>query len=362
MEIAIFGAGIAGLATAVALGVRGHGCRIYERSRESQDAGMGFILVPDVCERLQRLGVPTVGVPLRTYHCRNQAGEVLYSEAILPGTRSVLRRDFIAALAAALPPGDLLSFDDELTAFQFDTRGRTTEARLASGRRIHADLYIAADGTGSRARQALFPGWPMPPARVQELVGLVRSAEAIRWGEQNFNKFFATEGGLAFGVLQVDAEHVVWYVQFDSQALAAPAGAHARRGFVTSLVGDWAEPIPALLAVSDFNRVHLWRPIDSDLVPSFHRENLVLVGDAAHPLSPFTSQGVSSAVADAMSLANAVASASSGAMTLEQGLAAYSRDRRQGCVPYIEKGRYFRQKFLSPLSTHTDLVPIAYRE
>jgi 2-polyprenyl-6-methoxyphenol hydroxylase-like FAD-dependent oxidoreductase len=359
LDIVIFGAGIAGLASAIALSNKGHRCRVYERNRAGQDAGMGFILVPEVRQRLQALGVRAAGVPLRNYLCRNQSGEVVYTEEVLTGTSSVLRRDFINALMSAFTASEAVRFDHELQGFEFDAAGRVAAAHTTAGK-ITADLYVAADGTRSRGRSALFPQWPARPAGVQEIVGLARCPQTIRWAAGDFNKFFSANGGLGFGVLQVDADHVVWYVQFDSLAMAAPEGAAARRKFVESLVGDWAEPVPHLVASTDFERVHLWRPIDADLLPRFYRHNLVLVGDAAHPLSPFTSQGVSAAVADAVSLAEALESADGSPKSMEQALEDYSRQRRQACAPYIEKGREFRQKFLEPLAERADILPIAY--
>ena len=47
MDITVFGAGIAGLMTGIALRAQGHRCHIYERMRKDQDTGMGFILLPE---------------------------------------------------------------------------------------------------------------------------------------------------------------------------------------------------------------------------------------------------------------------------------------------------------------------------
>ena len=79
----------------------------------------------------------------------------------------------------------------------------------------------------------------------------------------------------------------------------------------------------------------------------------MLVGDAAHPLSPFTSQGVSSAIADAVALAQAVTQPD-----LLQALAAYTRQRRQQCAPYVAQGRELVQRFLAPLNDNV-VLPIA---
>src|SRR5215510_2397566 len=302
MDVAIFGAGIAGLMTAIAMRATGHRCRVYERQRKSHEAGMGFILVPAAIERLKKLGVhltgPFSGTVLKRYICRNAAGKILQQKL--------------------MPAG--------------------------------------AEGISSRARKALFPDLPAPVEAVPEVVGLVRSPETVRWTDGNFNKFHAGGGGLAFGILPVDDDHVVWYVQVDGKRFPPPGETASEcQKYVEELVGHWAKPIPHLLAISDFSRAHLWRPIDLDMAPRFHQGNLVLVGDAAHPLLPFTSQGVSSAIADAVMLAQ-LTKAQNG---LAQALADYSRQRHEQCAPFVARGRELMQHFLAPLDRKGIVLPIA---
>ena len=367
MDIAIFGAGIAGLMTAVALRAQGHTCRIYERMREGHVAGMGFILMPEGIDCLQSFGVKLTGefsgAPLYRYCCRNSAGQILYEQPLPAGARSMRRRDLLAALLRALPAEGAPLFNAELAALEFDSEGKVTSARLNTGEIITADLYVSAEGIHSRARQAMFPGWPSAQAQVLEIVGLVRCPDTVRWAGHNFNKFHAATGGIALGALAVDAGHVIWYLQFDARRFPPPADdgpdpAQARRDFVTSLAGQWADPIPHLLNITDFSHTHFWRPLDTDVVPRFHQRNLVLVGDAAHPLSPFTSQGVSSAVADAVALSQALKNEAH----VEAALARYSQERREQCAPYVAKGRELTRHFLSPQIGSTILLPIAESE
>jgi aspartate/methionine/tyrosine aminotransferase/2-polyprenyl-6-methoxyphenol hydroxylase-like FAD-dependent oxidoreductase len=369
MEIAIFGAGIAGLMSAIALRAQGHRCQIYERMRQGQETGMGFILMPDGIECLQSFGVDlsgeNSGAPLQRYFCRSSSGQILYEQPLPAGTRSIRRRQLIDALMRALPAGDTPLFDAELAALDFDVTGNVTQARLNTGASVKADLYVSAEGIRSRARQALFPGWPSPQAQVLEIVGMVSCRSTVRWASNNFNKFHAVTGGIALGTLAVDSEHVIWYLQFDSQRFPQPAEdaanfAETRRKFVTSLVGEWADPIPHLLSIADFSRTHLWRPLDTDLVSAFYRGNLVLVGDAAHPLSPFTSQGVSSAVADAVALAENLRPENlKSPSDLDRALSRYSTERREQCAPYVAKGRELTRHFLTPEIGSTILLPIA---
>jgi 2-polyprenyl-6-methoxyphenol hydroxylase-like FAD-dependent oxidoreductase len=307
------------------------------------------------------------GVPLERFCYRTSAGEIVHEQPMPAGARSVRRRDLSAALLNALPADTAITFDAELDRLEFDRHGKMTSARLSSGESVQADLYVAADGSRSRARQMLFPGWAAPAARVPEIVGLVRCSTAVRWAGRDFNKFHFKGGGLALGVLRVDDEHVVWYLQFDAQRFPLPpaacagheCAADAKRAFATGLVGDWADPIPHLLEKTDFSHVHLWQPVDTDLVPRFSQENLVLVGDAAHPLSPFTSQGVSAAIADAVALAKEVDSGTT-ADQLPSALERYSAKRRTECAPFVAKGRVLMRNFLAPLAKEEKiLLPIA---
>ncbi|MBZ5492442.1 MAG: aminotransferase class I/II-fold pyridoxal phosphate-dependent enzyme [Acidobacteriia bacterium] len=369
MEIAIFGAGIAGLMSAITLRAQGHHCQIYERMRQGQETGMGFILMPEGIDCLQSFGVDLTGensgAPLQRYFCRSSSGQILYEQPLPSGTRSIRRRQLIDALMRALPSGSTPLFDAELAALDFDDAGNVTQARLNTGTHVKADLYVSAEGIRSRARHALFPAWPATQAQVLEIVGMVKCKSTVRWASNNFNKFHAVSGGIALGTLAVDSEHLIWYLQFDSQRFPQPAEdaasfAETRKKFVSSLVGEWADPIPHLLSIADFFRTHLWRPLDTDLVPAFYRGNLVLVGDAAHPLSPFTSQGVSSAVADAVALAENLRPQNVKAPSdLEHALSRYSTERREQCAPYVAKGRELTRHFLTPEIGSTILLPIA---
>jgi 2-polyprenyl-6-methoxyphenol hydroxylase-like FAD-dependent oxidoreductase len=360
MDIAIFGAGIAGIMTAIALHPQGHRCRIYERNRPGHESGMGFIMMPGGVDRLRSYGVTLDGIPLDRYYCRDSAGNVLLEQAMPPGTCSLRRSELVASMARVLADRAELSFGHELQGMEFDEQGAVVAARLQSGELIHADLYVAADGVGSRARQAIYPNWPVSPARVREIVGLVRCEIAIRWAGRNFNKFHSRQGGIAVGIVPVDAEHVVWYMQYDSHRFPPPAlgnGLHSEacRAFVQKLVGEWPHPIPKLLLQTDFSRVYTSQPIDADLVPLFFKGNLVLTGDAAHPLSPFTSQGVSSAIADAVALARDLESH----QDLAAALADYSSERREHCSPYLDQGRDLARRFLEPVNPGNAFLPLA---
>jgi 2-polyprenyl-6-methoxyphenol hydroxylase-like FAD-dependent oxidoreductase len=123
MDIAVFGAGIAGLMTAITLRGRGHQCRVYERSRQAHDAGMGFILVPEGIARLQRFGVQLAGElggsPIHRYLCRDAAGRIVFEQDLPAGARGIRRRDLTSALMRVLAEEPSTTFA-ELANLTFD--------------------------------------------------------------------------------------------------------------------------------------------------------------------------------------------------------------------------------------------------
>lgn len=75
--------------------------------------------------------------------------------------------------------------------------------------------------------------------------------------------------------------------------------------------------------------------VDIDPVASFVRDKVVLLGDAAHAMSPDLGQGACQAVEDAVVLAAALSSSSD----LAAGLAQYDEERRARVQPMAAAAR-----------------------
>jgi 2-polyprenyl-6-methoxyphenol hydroxylase-like FAD-dependent oxidoreductase len=364
MEVAIFGGGIAGLMTAAALTAHGHVCRVYEGRMSALHGGMGFILLNEGIEQLARYGIVLEcpagnrrGVPLKSFKYRNADGEVAFAEEMPGGCLAMRRADLIASLVQALPEGTVV--EDALDNIEFDDQLQVTRARMRTGRGIEADLYVAADGRRSVARRFMFPLWPQQDARVVEIVGCVHCESPSKQLAPSFslNKYHASEGGLAIGVLPVGERHTVWYMQLDAQRFTPSAlDLKSLHAFAVKLGRHWPEAVCALIKATEEQHIHLWHPVQSHVTPVFHTGNLVLVGDAAQSLSPFTSRGVSAALEDAVCLARSIATKP----TLDEALAAYSLERRRAREIHIQQGNELTELFLQPAASGKRCrVPVA---
>ncbi|MFC5286517.1 FAD-dependent monooxygenase [Actinokineospora guangxiensis] len=321
--IHIVGAGIAGLATAVALHRAGLPVRVLERADAPRSRGGGIGLTPNGMHALHHLGVGGevaarsvvqaeggVRTPGGRWIARSDLGFVhrRYREHV----RALPRRDLTAVLTAALP-ADTIHYG--LRAILTDPGGAHGPALLAVGGEVVAsELVVAADGVHSAIRHALFPHHPglrdcgsaswraVVPADGLDLV------PAETWG-----------AGLRLSILPLPSDRVHF------SALATDA---ARGGAdLAALFGGWHDPVPALLDRAAGGEVHVDRITELPVpLPALHSGRVVLVGDAAHPMSP--NVGLANlAVEDAVELVHRIgAPACFG--DVRAGLSDYDRVRR----------------------------------
>lgn len=182
--------------------------------------------------------------------------------------------------------------------------GEGAEVRTEAGSVHRADLVVGADGIGSAVRRFVAPDGPDPT--YTGLVGLGGYAHGTGLAPTPNQQHFVFGRRSFFGYLVRDDGTVYWFAN-----LSWP---DARRAELRSVrAGEWldrlrdlhaedAAPVPEILAAAD-DTVGAY-PIDDLLrVPRWHRDRVVLLGDAVHATSPSAGQGASLALEDAQTLA-----------------------------------------------------------
>jgi 2-polyprenyl-6-methoxyphenol hydroxylase-like FAD-dependent oxidoreductase len=326
MRIVIIGAGIAGLASAIALTRAGHCVTVYERNPDPYGAGGGMVLWPNASFVMDQLGLlPAVaaigGVPQAMrrldWHGRPlQSLDIgqLDREMGYP-SHAVLRRDLMRILAdSAAHHGVPVHYGVAGLALRTGADGHAW-LQCADGTAVQADLLLGADGRKHSIARPFVLG--DQPARFQGFVNWVGAVELEEAsgdapGVQDFWGI-----GERFGVVTVTAHKVYW-----AAAAAAPALDRLPPfDALYSRFGDWPAPIPALLRQTPREQVRLIAVHDVDPVPGWHRANLLLVGDAAHASLPTSGQGASQALEDAWQLPRCLADHEG---RLEQALLAFT--------------------------------------
>jgi 2-polyprenyl-6-methoxyphenol hydroxylase-like FAD-dependent oxidoreductase len=309
VRVVIIGAGIGGLAAALAVYRRDITLTVYEQSDALREQGAGLWLWANALHALRRLGVEAdvrrLGIAGNPGQIRSSDGTpivglVAAEERDLPAsaaTIAVHRADLLRALYAALPP-DVVHFGARFVASTVTQDGVT--AHFADGRAVHGDVLVGADGIRSLLRAQLwndgppryagFSAWravvPFPHARV---------APGMSWGR-----------GSRFGTMPVREGQVNWFA-----ARNAPAGGQDDVATLSATLlaafGAWHAPTAELITTTDPASVLRNDIFDRPPLGRWSEGRRTLLGDAAHPMTPSLGQGACQALEDAVVLADCLA-------------------------------------------------------
>lgn len=274
---------------------------------------------------------------------------------------AIKRSACVAALLGALSRTRVdVGFD--FARFSFDGAGAVAAVEATTGAVEEGDLFVAADGAFSRIRALLFPAHELRCSPVKEIVGSTdRLPLRARDLARSLIKTQCSNEPLSFGLLPCSAGEIVWYMQFRAERATERdlAGPGERRAFVTEALDGWPDPTAEVLGATDFGRVFVWSARDLDPLPALSRDNVVLIGDAAHLTLPFTSQGATSALCDAVTLVDALRGATTEA-SLPGRLESYAARRRPALARHLEYGRRLESRFLNPEAHRNEAALIPF--
>lgn len=175
-------------------------------------------------------------------------------------------------------------------------------AKFADGSTATADLLVGADGLRSTTRTIIDPDAPAPRYVPLLNAGGYARGLAIDTEPGHLNMVFGRQCFYAY-VLHPDGD--VWWFANPRQPRELSRTELARIPWRERLLGLFAkEPGPARdLVTASAELFAGWSTYDFPTVPTWHRDRMIIVGDAAHATSPASGQGASLAVEDAVALA-----------------------------------------------------------
>ena len=252
---------------------------------------------------------------------------------------------------------DLISFLHSLYALETFIEGRSfshflyqnnkaVAAVFENGDIEYGDVFFGADGSNSKVRDSIFGETNFSPVEVNEIVGISGTRKRSKGEDVVFQKIQSNDKGLAFGYIPSSSDEVVWFMQYDvnlSEGIEEN-NPESLQAFCAEMLKDFPVDVKTVLDSSDFKRAYIWKTRDFDLLPSFHKENVVLIGDAAHLSLPFTSAGTTNAILDAKCLSESLREFK----TIEEAFNNYYQTRVLKIQSHIDQGRLLKEIFLNP--------------
>ncbi|KAJ7083040.1 hypothetical protein C8R43DRAFT_1092766 [Mycena crocata] len=320
-RILVIGAGLAGLAVAIALAKGGHQVEILESAPVITYIGAGIQISPNSSRILRRLGIDkyiekycTEPVDLRMMRWEN--GQVLVEIPLKEPARKDYKSPYWHIHRADLHRGLLEAATDLGCKIHLDARVVSIDAAagsiLTKGDITYAgDLIVASDGLHSMARAVVVgpPARPIPTGQMAYRVTLpaaklrgIPELEDIITVPRN-NHWIGPRGTILSYLLEGQNQPLINFVfTIDVNETDLPPGVDQRMGTaqeVRNSFKGWDPRIETMLArVEDvlYWRLYTHEPIPSWSHPSYR---LVLIGDSAHAMTPYLAQGAAMSIEDA---------------------------------------------------------------
>jgi salicylate hydroxylase len=314
-KVIISGAGIAGLATALALHQRGVAVTLLEQATELREVGAGLQIAPNGSRVLQALGLAEA---VEAVACEAAAKEVrlwntgrrwpLFDLGVDARARfgapywmvhrgdlhQVLRAAFEAAAPGALQTGVRLE--------RAETIGQAVRVTAADGRHFTADVMVAADGVHSAQRRAAFGEGAASFTGLMAWRGVVPTARLAAGLCEPVGVNWVGPGGhvITYPLRRGELLNVVAIVEKPEWRGESWSDAGTHDEVHRDLAG-WHPDIHRLIDAMD--TPFRWALLSRPPLAGWLDGRSVLIGDAAHPTLPFLAQGANMALEDALLLA-----------------------------------------------------------
>ncbi|MBE1203310.1 FAD-dependent monooxygenase [Aminobacter carboxidus] len=341
-HVVIAGAGIAGLTAALAFARHGIGVRIYERSPVLEEVGAGLQLSPNATRILDRLGVLDLvsASAVRPEAVVLRDAATLVERARVPLGTAAERRwkspylvahraDLQSALLARVTENPLIEIATGATvdAAVPQADGLTVSVTQGGiGSYEQAGLLVAADGVWSASRRLVGPN---EKSRFSgELAWRTTIPADSELGRQFAGVTSLTtvttflHPGFHLVAYPIRAGHAVNLVAFTpGTAIAEQWSGETDAGALKRAMHGTAPALSRLVQEAGPWTVWPLHTVDPSR-PWTSPAGIVLIGDAAHAMTPFAAQGAAMAIEDAYTLADAIVVASNMAEALAQWEAA----------------------------------------